>query len=182
MKFNPESPEGKIEKRVAIRQRPNGWVIMDASGLHFLKQDGKAATVPDYWQSRSQAREFYTTWRGGPAPRGQRSKGAESTELTHNRNGIFKRQLLGLFFLWETYPGGATIETVKRQVDPQIGTLEHPRTYRRDLDALVQIGFAIREGSMYTAVPNRARWYSADFDKLEDVPCNVRNAVQTGSS
>jgi hypothetical protein len=155
------TPEQRMHHQGLVRQRPDGWVVMDGLGLSFLHPDLKVRAAPYYYSSRGQAREMFYQFHGKP----QKGRKRDPTRWQQPPARVKFERLFGcLMHLWKVFPGSVTLDSVQEHVQKKIGRKFNQRVFRRDMESLTHYGYCTKAGPTFTAVPEYRRWWSDEFE------------------
>jgi hypothetical protein len=167
------TPEQRLRFHGVIVERDRGWVVMDRLGECFLGTACNSSCLrcegwfhilggAFFFPTRRAAREAYAVWYGKPLPPG-RKKTNPLRKPENNDQARFERKLGCLMHLWKMYPSAITLDSVQLHVHKLMKRQFGQRAFRRDMEALVRFGYAIKLGPTYTAVPEFRRWWSDEF-------------------
>lgn len=163
------TPEQRLKHQAVIVERERGWVVMDKLGTTFLcpsidpSYPCHVISTPHLWPSRKAARDAYNAWSGTSGRKAGRKKENPLRPKDNNAQIKFERLFGCLMHLWKMYPAAITLDSVQRHIQAKMQREFHQRTFRKDMEALVRFGYAVKAGPTYTAVPEFRRWWSDEF-------------------
>jgi hypothetical protein len=165
MNYRPSSDAERLKNHALILPRGAGWMVVDVEGTAFLRLGGDeilyVGDTPYYWSTRQAARENLQRWLGRPPKRGRKRNPSKPPERAARMR--FERLFGCLMYLWKSYPGAITLDSVQRHVQKMMGQEFHQRQFRRDMESLLAYGYCVKQGPTYTAVPEYRRWWSDEF-------------------